>query len=74
MKAYPNEYLYYKSIKDYESSHKNKYSEINNIFEGRTLERIVCPETNGMRVRFEGFFFLGLSFPDKKEDDDEDDA
>ena len=79
-----DDYLNFKSIYDYKGSHK-KISEINNIFEGRSISLLECSETNGLKAKFDSFFYLTLSVPsDNKsiesddsstdeDDDDEDD-
>lgn len=56
------DYLMYKSVKDFISSHK-KYSLINNLFEGRVINQLTCSETSGIKVNFESFFYFSLAIP-----------
>ena len=65
IKSTPSEYLNYKSINDYKISHK-KFSEINNIFEGRIISQLTCSETQGIKANFESFFYFTLAFPEDK--------
>lgn len=62
IKSNPKDYINFKSLKDLKLTHK-KYSEINYLFEGRTLRQLTCLETKGIKLNFETFFYLVLSFP-----------
>ena len=63
------DYLNFKSIHDYSNSHK-KISSVNNIFEGRTISVLECSETNGIKAKFDSFFYLTLSMPSKVTESD----
>ena len=62
IKSNKNDYLNYKSFIDFKNLHKN-FSEINNIFEGRTIAQLTCSETGGIKTNFESFFYLTLAIP-----------
>jgi ubiquitin C-terminal hydrolase len=64
------DYLMYKSVKDFISSHK-KYSLINNLFEGRVINQLTCSETSGIKVNFESFFYFSLAIPNDSNELDE---
>ena len=53
-------YLNFKSFIDFKNTHKN-YSNIYNIFEGRTISQLKCPVTNGIKANFESQFYFTLS-------------
>ena len=55
-----SKYLNFKSFIDFKNTHKN-YSDIYNIFEGRTISQLKCPLTNGIKANFESQFFFTLS-------------
>jgi len=61
-----NEYLHYKSVKDFKTSHK-KFSKINDLFEGRTISQLTCSETNGIKTNFESFFYFTLTIPNNED-------
>ena len=64
-----SKYLNFKSFIDFKNTHKN-YSEIYNIFEGRTISQLKCPITNGVKANFENQFYFTLSLV-KNDFDDE---
>lgn len=64
------DYLMYKSVKDFISSHQ-KYSLINNLFEGRIINQLTCSETSGIKVNFESFFYFSLAIPNDSNELDE---
>lgn len=55
-----SKYLNFKSFIDFKNTHKN-YSDIYDIFEGRTISQLKCPLTNGIKANFESQFFFTLS-------------
>lgn len=55
-----SKYLNFKSFVDFKNTHKN-YSDIYNIFEGRTITQLRCPISNGIKANFESHFYFTLS-------------
>ena len=65
-----SKYLNFKSFIDFKNTHKN-YSNIYNIFEGRTISQLKCPITNGIKANFESQFYFTLSLINDEESSSE---
>ena len=55
-----SKYLNFKSFIDFEKTHEN-YSNIYDIFEGRTISQLKCPVTNRIKANFDSQFYFTLS-------------
>ena len=65
-----SKYLNFKSFVDFKNTHKN-YSDIYNIFEGRTISQLKCPVTKGIKANFESQFYFTLSLINDEESSSE---
>jgi ubiquitin C-terminal hydrolase len=68
-----SKYLNFKSFIDFKNTHKN-YSNIYDIFEGRTISQLKCPLTNGIKANFESQFYFTLSLINNKFEDSSSDS
>lgn len=68
-----SKYLNFKSFIDFKNTHKN-YSNIYDIFEGRTISQLKCPLTNGVKANFESQFYFTLSLINNQFDDSSSDS